>query len=186
MASKPDGPAAHAGLKIGDVILKFGKQVPRDARALARMIAATAVGEPASVLDLARPQGADRSRRQWPNGRTSSRRQASAAAKSVQAVHIDLPDLGLQTAAITAETRAKYKLDQVQMGVVITGVARGSAGDESGLAAGVVILRVQQAPVATTEDLLARFSDARTAKRHHVVLLIQDHNGLRWIPLFVD
>jgi S1-C subfamily serine protease len=72
------------------------------------------------------------------------------------------------------------------MGVVITGVARGSAGDESGLAAGDVILRVQQAPVATTEDLLARFSDVRTARRHHVVLLIQDHNGLRWIPLFVD
>jgi serine protease Do len=180
-----DGPAAHAGLKIGDVILKFGKQVPRDARALARMIAVTAVGDPASVLIWRdrKEQMITATVAEWPDEQPSS---GSAAAKSVQAVHIDLPDLGLQTAAITAETRAKYKLDQVQMGVVITGVARGSAGDESGLDAGVVILRVQQAPVATTEDLLARFSDARTAKRHHVVLLIQDHNGLRWIPLFVD
>jgi serine protease Do len=66
---------------------------------------------------------------------------------------------------------------------VITDVAPGSAADESGLAPGNVILRVQQAPVATTADLLARFSDVRSARRHHVVLLVQDHDGQRWVPL---
>ena len=45
-----DGPAARAGLQAGDVVLKFGKQVPKDARALARMIAATEIGQPALLL----------------------------------------------------------------------------------------------------------------------------------------
>ena len=48
-----------------------------------------------------------------------------------------------------------------------------------------MIVRVQQAPVAMPADLLARFSDVRTAGRRHVVLLVQDRRGLRWIPLFV-
>ena len=47
---EPDGPAARAGLQVGDVVLKFGKQAPKDARALARMAAVTAVGETAPVL----------------------------------------------------------------------------------------------------------------------------------------
>jgi hypothetical protein len=46
-------------------------------------------------------------------------------------------------------------------------------------------VQVQQAPVAMPADLLARFSDVRTARRRHVVLLVQDRRGLRWIPLFV-
>ena len=81
--------------------------------------------------------------------------------------------------------RAKYKLADGQTGVVITGITPGSAADESGLAVGSVILRVQQSPVATTEDLLARLNEVRTTHRHHVVVLVQDHNGLRWIPLLV-
>ena len=119
---------------------------------------------------------------EWPDEQpfraTPPRRRLGRAA-------LDLPDLGLQTAAITAETRAKYKLAEAQTGVVITDVAPGSAADESGLAAGDVILRVQRAPVATTAELLARFSEVRTARRNHVVLLVQDRRGLRWIPLIV-
>ena len=47
---EPDGPAARAGLQAGDVVLKFGKQVAKDARALARMIAATGIGQPAPLV----------------------------------------------------------------------------------------------------------------------------------------
>jgi serine protease Do len=182
---EPAGPAAHAGLQVGDVILKFGKQVPRDARALARIIAATAIGEVAPVVVWRnhKAQTISATVAEWPDEQAPS---DGAAAKPDQAVHVDLPDLGLQTAAITPETRAKYKLAEAQTGLVITGVAPGSSADESGLAAGDVVLRVQQAPVATTKELLARLNEQRAAHRHHVVLLVQIHDALRWIPLFVD
>ncbi len=181
---EPDGPAAHAGLQVGDVVLKFGKQVPRDARALARMVAAATIGDTAALLVWRdrKEQTMTATVREWPEEQASS---GNDAEKPVQAEPIDAPDLGLQTAPITDEMRTKYKLAEAQPGVVITGVTPGSAADEIGLAAGDVILRVQQAPVATTADVLARFNDVRTAQRHHVVLLVQDHHGLRWIPLYV-
>jgi serine protease Do len=81
--------------------------------------------------------------------------------------------------------RAKYKLAEALTGVVITGVTPGSAADEGGLAAGDVVVRVQQAPVAVPADLLARLNDVRSTQRRHVVLLVQDRRGLRWIPLIV-
>ncbi len=179
-----DGPAARAGLQAGDVVLKFGKQVPKDARALARMIAATEIGQPALLLVWRdhKEQTITATVAGWPDEQPSS---GDPVPKLVRAVHVDLPDLGLQTAAITAEARTKYKLAEAQTGLVITGVTPGSAADESGLAAGDVIVRVQQAPVAAPADLLARFSDVRSAGRRHVVLLVQDHHGLRWIPLLV-
>ena len=182
---EPGGPAARAGLQAGDVVLKFGKQVAKDARALARMIAATGIGQPAPLVVWRdhKEQTITATVAGWPYEQPST---GDAAAKPVRAVqHVDAPDLGLQTAVITAETRAKYKLAEAQTGIVITEVTPGSAADESGLAAGDVIVQVQQTPVAMPADLLARFSDVRTARRSHVVLLVQDRRGLRWIPLTV-
>ena len=69
----------------------------------------------------------------WPDEQPSS---GDTAVKPASAVHVDLPDICLQTAAITAETRAKYKLADALTGLVITGVTPGSAADEGGLAAG--------------------------------------------------
>ncbi len=179
---EPDGPAARAGLQVGDVVLKFGKQAPKDARALARMAAATAVGETAPVLFWrdGKEQTTTARVADWPDEEPLS---AEAAGKTARPVHLDRPDFGLQTDVINDETRAKYKLAEGQTGVVITDVAPGSAADESGLVPGNVILRVQRAPVATTAELLARFSDVRSARRHHVLLLVQDHDGQRWVPL---
>jgi serine protease Do len=181
---EPDGPAARAGLQVGDVILKFGKQVPTDARALARIVSATAIGETAPVLVWRdhKEKTIPATVGGWAEEQPSA---DDATAKPTLVAHVDLPDLGLQTAAITDETRAKYKLAEGQAGVVITGIAAGSAADETGLTAGEVILRVQQAPVATTEDVLARFNDVRKAQRHHVVVLVQDKQGLHWVPLYV-
>ena len=181
---EPDGPAAHAGLQVGDVILRFGKQVPRDARALARIVSATAIGDTAPVVVWRdrKEQTLSATVGGWAEEEPSA---DDAAAKPTLVAHVDLPDLGLQTAVITDETRAKYKLADAQAGIVITGIAPGSAADEIGLVPGEVILRVQQTPVATREDMLARLNDVRKAQRHHVVLLVKDKQGLHWVPLYV-
>ncbi|HET7879902.1 MAG TPA: trypsin-like peptidase domain-containing protein [Acetobacteraceae bacterium] len=181
---EPDSPAARAGVQVGDVILKYGKQAPKDARALARMISATPIGQPAA-LQIWRDRKEQTITAQiavWPDEQPVA---GDAAPKSARPTHVDLPDLGLQTASVSDETRAKFKLANSQTGIVITGVTPGSAADEGGLGPGLVILRVQQAPVTTPADLLARLSEARAAKHHYVLLLVQDHDDLRWVPLVV-
>ncbi len=183
IAVDPDGPGARAGLQVGDVIVRFGKQAPKDARALTRIVAA-AIGDtaPMVVWRDRKEQTMMVTVGEWPEEQQSP---GDTAGKLVTAVHTDLPDLGLQTAPITDEARTKYKLAEKQTGVVITGVTPASVADQVGLAAGDVILRVQQTPVATSAEMLAQFNDVRAAQRQHVVLLVQDHKGLRWIPLYV-
>ncbi len=178
------GPAEHAGLQVGDVILKFGKQTPKDARALARIVAAAGIGdtEPVLVWHDGKEQTVTATVAEWPDEEAST----TAAAKPVRPAHTDPADLGLQTSAMTDALRAKFKLTGAVKGVVITAVAPGTSGDESGLAPGDVIERVQDTPVANPAEVLAGFNDARESKRHHVVLLVQGHDGLRWVPLFVQ
>jgi serine protease Do len=179
----PDSPAAHSGLQTGDVIVKFGKQIPKDARALARLIADTPAGDTVQMLVWrdGEQQMVTVTVAEWPQPSAAS----AGSAKPAQAVWTDMPDLGLQTSLITEDARAKYKLAAGQAGLVVTAVTPGSAADESGLNPGDVILRVQQTEVATPTDVLTLFGTARAEKRHHVVLLVQGHDGLRWIPLFV-
>ena len=47
--TEPKSPAAASGLAEGDVVLRFDGQVPKDNRALARMIAEAPTGQPASL-----------------------------------------------------------------------------------------------------------------------------------------
>jgi serine protease Do len=180
---EPGGPGEHAGLQVGDVILKFGKQKPRDARALARIVAVAGIGDtdPLSVWRDGKEQTMTATVAEWPDEEASS-----SPAKPVRPVHTDPADLGLQTAAMTDALRAKYKLTPALKGAVITAVAPGTPGDESGLAPGDVIVRVQDTPVADPAEVLARFNDARQSKRRHVLVLVQGHDGLRWVPLFVQ
>jgi serine protease Do len=179
----PASPAAHSGLQTGDVIVKFGKQIPKDSRALARLIADTPTGDtvPMLIWRDGKEQTVTVTVAEWPQPSAAS----AGSAKPAQAVRTDSPDLGLQTSLITEDARAKYKLAAGQAGVLVTAVAPRSAAEESGLNAGDVILRVQQTEVATPADVLSQFKAVREEKRYHVVLLVQGHDGLRWIPLSV-
>jgi serine protease Do len=179
-----DGPASHAGLRVGDVILKFNKQETKDARELARIVSNSAIGDPDAVLVWRdrKEQTISATVGEWASERPPAE---DPAVKPAKAEHVDPPDLGLQTSEITEELRAKYKLAAKQPGILVTGVTPSSAADEAGLAVGSVILRVQQEPVATTADMLTLFKQVRSEQRHHVVVLVQDNHGLRWVPLYV-
>ena len=96
------------------------------------------------------------------------------------------PTLACRLLPITDQTRAKYKLAEAQTGVVVTGTAPGSVAAEDGLGPGDVILRVQQTPVSTQADLHQQLDDVRGEKRHHVLVLVQGHSGLRWVPLEIS
>ncbi len=179
------GPAAGAKLQVGDVILRLGRQAPKDARALARMIAMSQAGEsePLVVWRDGKEQTVPVTIAEWPQEVKAADTKPDKPAATAQPA---APDLGLQVAPITDQTRTKYKLAEAQTGVVVTGTAPGSVAAEDGLGSGDVILRVQQTPVSTQADLHQQLDDVRGEKRHHVLVLVQGHSGLRWVPLEIS
>jgi serine protease Do len=99
------------------------------------------------------------------------------------------PDLGLALAPADDANRARFGLMMNQAGVVVTGVAANSDAAERGLAAGDVILRVQDKPVSTAAEAQSAFAAARADKRRFVLVLLaprpHDKAGSTWVTLLV-
>lgn len=183
------GPAAAAGLQVGDVVLRFGDRTPRDSRELRRLIAMATVDQtvPVAVLRDGRERIFPVTIRPWPASA------AEIAARSTQAAAptVAIPaDLGLSLAAISHEVREKYGLDVAQVGVVITGIAAGTDAATRGLSVGDVILRVQKEKVRTPQQVQTEVDAARTHHRQYIAALVlkkaQDTPDPAWIPLRVS
>ena len=172
-------PAAAAGLRAGDVVLRFGDQTPPNARILMRDIATTPIGT-TRTLEV---WTADRTRRVtlairvWPG--------VSEPVADVLANRRGLPpptpDLGLLLAPIGALARQAYKLGNVQ-GVLVVAVDRMSEAYSRGLRPGAVVELVQGQPVPTPAAALHLIA---AAARHLpvVALLMRWPDGPRWIAL---
>ncbi|MBV9537749.1 MAG: PDZ domain-containing protein, partial [Acidisphaera sp.] len=174
-----DGPAAVAKLQQGDVILRFGKQSPKDMRALMRLVAdATGTTVPLVIWRDGHEQTVLITITDWPESPAAPPGSANAEQPASQP-----PDLGLHAGLLTDEVRAKYDLAAAQQGVLLTEVAPRTIAADRGLKPGAVVLRVQEWPLTAPDDLLRRLDDARKANRRHVVLLVVDGDGSRWIPL---
>ncbi|MES2712575.1 MAG: DegQ family serine endoprotease [Pseudomonadota bacterium] len=178
------GPAAAAGIRSGDVVLRFNGAEVRDMRALPRIVADTRVGTTAQVV-------------LWRDGKEETvtitvgelpAEQAAAAATPATPPGqpprpAELAGLGLRVAPISAELRERFSLRAEQRGVVIVEVAPDSPGAERELRAGDVIVEVQQERVNTVAELQERIERLRRQNRPSALLLIESGQGQRFVPL---
>jgi len=183
-----DGPAAKAGLRVGDVILRFDDRQPTDERDLLRTIVAA---QPGQVVKLAvwrtgrefevKPTIIEWPRQQWDR--------LNAPIETTPVEPAIPPNLGLNLAEVTDEVRAKYGLEQGQTGVLVAGVMANTDAADRGLATGDVILRVQDQPVASPQAVQAVIDAVREQKRSFAVMLVlpkvQQLPGPKWMALRV-
>jgi serine protease Do len=180
---EPKGPAQRAGLHTGDVILQLdGKDV--DGRSLPRRVAESPVGEDAqlAIWRDGKRQTLSVSIANFPEDqpRTENRPAPRAPAP---AAPVALAGLGMKVAAITDTLRQKFQLPSGQKGVVITEVSPNGTAAERGLKPGDVVAEVQQSDVSTPAELQDRIAQARRTKRSSVLMLVQNSDGMRWVPL---
>jgi serine protease Do len=182
------GPAATAGLQVGDVVLRFGDRTPRDTRELKRLVSETTEGQivPVVVLRDGQEHTFQVTINLWPESVAEIKAQSTQAA----APTVTIPaDLGLGLSAITNDVRAKYGLDVAQTGVVIDGITAGTDAATRGISSGDVILRVQGEQAQTPQQVQATIDAARAQRRPYVAALVlrkaQD-TGPIWIPLRVS
>ena len=182
------GPAAIAGLRIGDVILRYDNHTPSDERALMRAIAKSTIGQavPITLLRGGQAQNLLVTPAEWPGTVTTSAAVAGQAAGSSVRVP---PNLGISLSTLTAELRARDSLHLQQAGVLVEGVAAGTDAFDRGLAPGDVILRVQDTDVRSPQEVTAAVDAARTQHKAFVLALVlakvQQSPGPRWMALRV-
>jgi serine protease Do len=180
--AQADGPAAQAGIRSGDVIIRFNGVAVPEMRALPRIVADNNVGSSVPVVI-------------WRDGKEETvtvtlgelpaeqRQSGAPAAPPPGQGPVELTGLGLRVAAITNELRQRFNLKPEQRGVVIVEVIPGTPAAERELRPGDVIVEVQQQRVATPAEVQEQIERLRRQNRNVGLFAVENASGQRFVPL---
>lgn len=182
------GPAAEAGIVAGDVILEFDGQAVNAMHELPRMVADEHIGKEVQVKILRK------GKEQIVTVKLGRLEDATAAADA-GTPPADNPTpptvitgpLGLTLSDLSPSIRTQFGIKDTVSGVVVTGVADGSAAAEKRLQAGDVIVEIAQEPVATPDDVNKRIDQLKKDGRKSALLLLANKDGdLRFVAVKID
>ncbi|MGF1511886.1 MAG: DegQ family serine endoprotease [Myxococcota bacterium] len=168
----PDGPAAEAGIRPGDIILKVdGVEV--DTAARLRLVIASKGGDKKVKLELLRD-----GRSKTMNVRLTEK--GDEGAPRSPAAEEDKDAVGLRLAPLTDTTRQRLGLEGLSDGAVVAGVQPNSPAARAGLRVGDVIVEVNRQDVGTPEEAARRLGEAdgdillRVVRRGATIFVVID------------
>ncbi|MDA8637699.1 Do family serine endopeptidase [Rhodospirillales bacterium] len=174
---RPDGPAAKAGMQIGDVILDVNGEKIETLRELPRVIAETEPGSDAEI-------------KVWRSGKISTVdveigllpevRQVAAATKVENA---DEVRVGLSLKSLDPKTAKDLGLPESTSGVVIVGIEPGSPAAETGLRAGDILTTANGSVVETPSDVKVEIAKARDAGKKSFLALVKRGENQRFVVI---
>jgi len=172
-----DGPAAKAGVKVGDVIRQVDGKPIAKTRDLPRIIAETAAGKSVhlSVLREGKPVELDAT-----IGHLDEAKLASADGSDAQT---DDAALGMTLSPLNPSMRSRLHLAHDATGAVITHVENGSAADSIGLEGGDVIEKIDGQTVHGPDDAKSLFATAEKTPSKPILLLVDRHGAKSFIAL---
>jgi serine protease Do len=179
----PGGPAARAGFAQGDVILTVNGHNITTMRDLPLVVAEMPIGQPANVIVWRRNREIAlrpiaREMRQSPEA-------ANLGPNGLEAGHKDPANLsaGLKLVSLTPRQRQRLQVPAGVSGVVVTAI-----GDDSPLAAadllpGDVIESINQQPVVSPRDTLAKLEAIDSSSGNTLVILIDRHGSSHYVAV---
>jgi serine protease Do len=178
-----DGPAEKAGLKVGDVVLRYNGQRVEGNEQFARLVRETPAGHEAKIeiirggatqIVMVRVAQRKAPRIEWGGGDTPP--------MPMERWDIHLPDMPrtfmtLRSSALGVEAESiDGQLAQyfgVKDGVLIRSVTKGSAAEKAGIRAGDVIMRIDDTRVVNPLDISGKLRVLRG--KSTPVVLMRDH-----------
>ena len=173
------GPAKPAGLKAGDVIVKFDGRDIKESRDLPRIVASTPVGKAVDVVVVRNGQEVTKS---VTLGRLEDGEKTAEVA-SAENPEVDTnvvqKALGMEFSGITDDVRKTFKIKEGVKGVIVTSVEPGSAAAERGLRPGDVIEEVNHQAVLKPADLTSAIEAAKKdGGKKPALLLVANADGM--------
>jgi len=183
------GPAADAGILAGDVILEFDGQPVNAMHELPRMVADEQIGKEVQVkiLRKGKEQMVTVKLGRLEDTVTASADNSNPPAENPKAPVAITGPLGLTLSNLSPAVRSQYGIKDTVSGVVVTGVADGSAAAEKRVQPGDVIVEIAQEPVATADDVNKRIDQLKKDGRKSALLLLANKDGdLRFVAVKID
>jgi len=183
----PGGPAEKAGIKHGDIILKFNNTAIKEMRELPLMVAQAEIGKKATLtlwrknkeetvtVDLGQLEKAEAANheegQQGPGGATGA------------ANVTDVTSLGLGLTTLSDELRDTYKIQKNVRGVVVATVKPDGIAADKDVAVGDVISEIDQQEVTTPAQAAEKIAAAQKAGHASVLLFIARGDDMRFVAL---
>jgi len=178
-----NSPAAAAGFKPGDVVLKADNKDIADNRALARLVAELTVGQ--TVPFEVWRDGGSQTLTATIAARDEDKIRAQVGSGEEDPVSPSATEAlpGVQLSAITDEIRRSMNLAADTEGVVVTNVKAGSDAAGKGLNKGALIVAVGNKPVKTVADVTGAAAEAKTQGRKTVLVLVEERGVRRYLAI---
>ncbi len=183
------GPAADAGLQVGDIILTFDGQGVGIMRQLPKIVAQTTIDKAVDVVVLRK---GERKTFKIKVGRLEEAAEPPPEeAKPEKSEPAPTPrkksSLGLTYSEMNDELRNLYRIDRSVSGVVITEIDPDGPAAEKEVKAGDVIVEVTHEKVQSPADIDARLEALRKLNRKNALLTLADSNGeLSFVAVAID
>lgn len=183
------GPSKPAGIKAGDVIVKFDGKPIKESRDLPKLVAATPVGKDVELVIMR--SGKEETKKvklgRLEDGEKVASRE-DGKEKSEPTGPASQNALGLELSRLTDELRARYQIkDAVKGGVLITSVDPSSNAAEKRLQPGEVLLEVNQEPVSDPADAVKKIKALKDAGKKTALLIVANGQGdAHFVALPVD
>jgi serine protease Do len=177
-------PAAEAGLRQGDVVIRFNGTPVTTPRDLSRAVAdsdAESKGTLTVWRDNREIEFNVRVGEMPPQVASAEDRPAKSAKPHKGGV--ELSGLGLTLAPIDGGTRARYGLSKEARGALVASIAEGGDAAEKGLQVGDVITRVNQDAVTGPADVVRAVKKAKEARRKSILLLVERQGNQRFVAV---
>jgi serine protease Do len=183
------GPADNAGIKSGDVVLKFDGKDIKEMRELPKVVADTPVDKSVPVVVFRK--GAEETLTAVVGRLEDGEKQMAATedGKETEEAEPQVVDkvFGLSLKEITEEARESEKIGAEIKGVLVAEVEEGSAAADKGIEAGEIIVEVGQEPVANPAEVTQRVDALKKEGRKNALLMVSSKTGdIRFVVLRIE
>jgi len=176
-----DSPAAAAGLKTGDIILKLAGKDVTGPRNLQGIVEQLIVGK-SYVMELLRDGkhiNQNIAMKEMPKSFSVAKDEKPLEDTKKEKQKTSVNVLKIEVQPITQELAQQLGYSDNVKGVVITAVEPGSAAEEAGLMRGMVIEKIGTTGVSTMDDFNQGLKESKDKKS--MLLLVRNHSGARFV-----